>query len=205
MTYRHLLPDEIDELLDGQVGFGVAPLEAHIRECATCRAEIDAGRRVVDAIEHLPRLTASPLFAAHVMAKVDVYEPWHVAARDTVDHWAVRLTPRTRPMRVMAGAAGLSVAAVLSVACVWLASHLDAVFFFGTIARARLRDALLEQLGTAVSTIFGPQSVGALRAGGTGLLFAIIATAAVLVVAAGLAVRSAVANPGRTTRRSGTS
>ncbi len=204
MTYRHLLPDEIDELLDGQVGFGVAPLEAHIRECAACRAQIEAGRRVVEAIEHLPRLSASPLFAERVMAKVDVYEPWHVAARDAVSNWLTRLTPRSRPMRVLAGAAGLSIAAALSVACIWLGSHLDAVFFVGTIVRARLRDTLLEQAGAAVSAIFGPQSVGALRAGGPALLFAILATIAVLILAAGLAVRLAVAAPGRT-RRSGTS
>jgi hypothetical protein len=204
MTYRHLLPDEIDELLDGQVGFGVAPLEAHIRECEVCRAEIEAGRRVVDAIEHLPRLAPSPLFAERVMAKVDVYEPWHVAARDAAANWAVRLTPRSRPMRIAAGAAGLSIAAVLSVACVWLGSHLDALFFVGTIVRARLRDTLLEQLGAAVSAIFGPQSVGALRAGGPALLLAILATIAVLIVTAGLAVRLAVAGTGRP-RRSGTS
>ena len=59
-------------------------------------------------------------------------------------------------------------------------------------------------LGAAVSAIFGPQSVGALRAGGPALLFAILATIAVLIVSAGLAVRLAVAAPGRT-RRSGTS
>jgi hypothetical protein len=202
MTYRHLLPDEIDALLDGEVGFGVAPLEAHLRECATCRAEVEAGRRVMEAVEHLPRLTASPLFAEHVMAKVDVFEPWHVAARDTVEHWVARLAPQSHPMRVLAGGAGLTMAAVLSVACVWLASHLDALFFFGTIARARIRDALLEQFGGAVSTIFGPQSVAALRAGGPALLFALIATVAVLIVVAGLAVRQVVATSSRGARRS---
>ena len=160
MTHRHLLPDEIDALLDSEVGFGVAPLEAHLRECASCRADLEAGRRVVEAIEQLPRLAPTPLFGDHVMAQVNVYEPWYVAARDTADEWA-------------------------------------------TLVRARVRDTLFEQLGTAVSTVFGPQSAGALRAGGPALLFVIIATAAVLIVAAGLAVRSAVASPGRGTRRSG--
>ena len=203
MTHRHLLPDEIDALLDSEVGFGVAPLEAHLRECASCRADLEAGRRVVEAIEQLPRLAPTPLFGDHVMAQVNVYEPWYVAARDTADEWATRLVPRSRPMRVLAGGAGLSLAAALSVACVWLVGHLDAVFFFGTLVRARVRDTLFEQLGTAVSTVFGPQSAGALRAGGPALLFVIIATAAVLIVAAGRAVRSAVASPGRGTRRSG--
>lgn len=193
MTSRHLLPDEIDQLLDGEVGFGVAPLEAHVRECAQCRADLEAGQRVVETVERLPRLSPSPLFAHRVMAQVNVYEPWHVAARDSVDRWAARAVPSSRPLRVVAAAAGLSIAALLSVASVWLAGHLDAVFFFGTLVRTRLRGALLEQLGMLVSTIFGPASVDALRAGGPMLLFTVLGTGAVLIVAAGLAVRSAVA------------
>lgn len=192
MTSRHLLPDEIDQLLDGEVGFGVAPLEAHVRECAQCRDEVEAGQRIVDGVEHLPRLSPSPLFAHRVMAQVNVYEPWHVAARDFGDRWIARVTPTSRPWRVVAATGGLSIAALLSVACVWLGSHLDAVFFFGALVRTRLRDALLEQLGVVVSTVFGSGSVDALRTGGPGLLFAVLTTGAVLIVAAGLAIRSAV-------------
>lgn len=54
MTGRHLLPDEIDQLLDGEVGFGVAPLAAHLKDCPTCQAEFEVGRRWIDAIERLP-------------------------------------------------------------------------------------------------------------------------------------------------------
>ena len=43
MNHRHLLPDEIDLLLDDEVGFGVAPLKAHIRDCADCRAQARRG------------------------------------------------------------------------------------------------------------------------------------------------------------------
>ena len=42
MNHRHLLPDEIDLLLDDEVGFGVAPLKAHVRDCARLPR---AGRR----------------------------------------------------------------------------------------------------------------------------------------------------------------
>lgn len=197
MTARHLLPDEIDQLLDGEVGFGVAPLEAHVRECAQCRSELDAGRQLVESIERLPRVSPSPLFTEHVMANVNVYEPWYVAARDSAEGLVTRLVPQSRPLRVLAGAAGLSLAAAVSVVCVWLGSHLDALFFFGTIARARLRDAVLEQLGSVVSAVFGAQSVDALRGGGPALVFAVLATIVVLIVGAGFVVRSAVATSRR--------
>ena len=49
MQHRHLHPNEIDLLLDGEVGFGVAPLRAHVEGCAECRAKLDdAGIARVD-------------------------------------------------------------------------------------------------------------------------------------------------------------
>jgi hypothetical protein len=197
MTYRHLLPDEIDQLLDGETGFGIAPLEAHVRECAQCRAELDAGRRVVDAVEHLPRLAPSPAFADQVMAQVYVYEPWDVAARDAVTAWARRLVPQSRPLRVVAGVVGLSLAAVLSVASVWVVTNLNTVFFVGSIARARLRDAMLEQIGLVVSTVFGARAVDALGAGGPGVLLGALCALSALVIVAAFAVRSLVSTSRR--------
>ena len=38
---RHLLPDEIDLLVDGEAGFGGAPLKAHVRGCAECAQLFD--------------------------------------------------------------------------------------------------------------------------------------------------------------------
>src|SRR5579871_5571050 len=87
MNHRHLLPDEIDQLLDGETGFGVAPLQAHLRDCEQCQAAFEEQREVVEALEHLPRLAPSPEFASRVMAQVQIYEPWHVAARDSVVAW----------------------------------------------------------------------------------------------------------------------
>jgi hypothetical protein len=197
MAYRHLLPDEIDQLLDGETGFGIAPLEAHVRECAECRAELEAGRRVVDAMERLPRLAPSPLFADDVMAQVHIYEPWDVAARDTVGRWIGALVPQSRPLRVVAGALGLSVATAFSIACLWLGAHLDAVFFFGSIVRARLRDAVVEQIGAAVSTVFGQRAVDTLGAEGPLMLFGTLAALLVLVILAALVVRTAVSTSRR--------
>jgi hypothetical protein len=197
MAYRHLLPDEIDQLLDGETGFGIAPLEAHVRECEQCRAELDAGRQVVAAIEQLPRLAASPLFTDHVMSHVHVYEPWDVAIQDAVAGWGQRLIPQSRALRVLAGTGAITLALALSAACVWLGAHIEAVFVFGSLARARLRDVVIEQLGAVISGIFGPRAVDALGAAGPGLLFGVFVTFLLLVVLAGFAVRSVVSTSRR--------
>jgi len=194
---RHLLPDEIDQLLDGEVGFGIAPLEAHVRDCETCRAELETGRQLVASIEHLPRLAPAPAFTERVMAQVNVYEPWDVAARDTVARWVERLVPSSRPVRIAAGALGLSVATVLSLACVWLVSHLDAVFFVSSLVRTRARDVLLEGFGVVLSTVFGPQSIAALERGSAALILGLLVSLAAAVVVVAVGVRSIVVSSSR--------
>ena len=55
MKHRHLLPNEIDLLVDGEVGFGVAPLRAHVRECAECHAKLDEAREVGYCVAAAPQ------------------------------------------------------------------------------------------------------------------------------------------------------
>jgi hypothetical protein len=197
MQHRHLLPDEIDQLLDGETGFGIAPLEAHVRECAECQAELDSERGVVEAVEGLPRLAPSPLFADHVMSQVNVYVPWDVAMRDAAATWVQRFIPQSQPLRVLTGAGALTLGLALSVAFVWLGAHVEGVFFFGTLARARLRDALIEQFGTAVSALFGTRAADAVGTAGPLMLLGFISAFALLVLLAGLAVRSVVSTSRR--------
>ena len=83
MNHRHLLPNEIDLLLDGEVGFGVSPLRAHVDECEDCQARLTRSRRVVDVLEDLQHFAPTPRFADRVMAQVQIVEPWHVSAVDT--------------------------------------------------------------------------------------------------------------------------
>ena len=80
MNHRHLLPDEIDQLLDDEVGFGAAPLKAHIAECDDCRGRLDDARAVTALIEKLPHLAPSHRFSERVMGEVQPFVPWHVAA-----------------------------------------------------------------------------------------------------------------------------
>ena len=76
MQQRHLLPNELDLLLDGEVGFGVAPLRVHAADCPACRARLADARVVVDALEGLPHFAPTARFTDQVMAQVQVIEPW---------------------------------------------------------------------------------------------------------------------------------
>lgn len=184
MEHRHLLPDEIDLLLDGEVGFGVTPLKTHVRRCAQCRDELERARSLVGALEHLPHLAPSPRFASSVMARVHVFEPWHVAAVDTARRWI----PRSRPVRVLAGAMAMSLAFVLSAASLWLALRADAFMFFSGVLWDRARTRILEGLGSAVAGAFGQSALDALQSNGVlGVaLLAAVALASAGIAAAGL-------------------
>ena len=158
MDHRHLTPQEFALLVDGEEGFGMAPLAAHIDECVTCRTELEAQQQLVGSLEKLPHFTPSPLFAYHVMREVQVFEPWHVAAVNSVQ----RFVPRSRPARVLAAGLAGVVAATLTAGTVWMASRLDTVAFLAGVTVERMRglgtqavsgfvNAALGQAGTAVS------------------------------------------------------
>lgn len=181
MNHRHLLPDEIDLLIDGEVGFGVAPLQAHVDACERCRAELDAQLAVASALNELPHFTPSPLFAERVMSQVQVFQPWHVAALDTAKRWS----PSSRPARVLAAASLTMVALVLSVSAVWLAVRIDALLFFFSVAADRVRSWLLSGIAEAAGNLFGQPALDAVRAsGGVGVALALSGFFVTLVVAA---------------------
>ena len=181
MKHRHLLPNEIDLLVDGEVGFGVAPLRAHLRECAECEAKVDEAREVAIALEELPHLAPSTLFSERVMSQVQVFEPWHVAARDSL----ARLVPRSTPARAAAVVFGSGAAIVLASLSIWIAGRLDILAFLSGTAVQRGREVITSLVEGAIGTAFGPAALSFVR--GTGSVGLIIATLA-LGGAAGIAV-----------------
>lgn len=191
MNHRHLLPDEIDQLLDGEVGFGVAPLQAHLRECEDCRAAFEEERQVVEALEHLPRLAPSPEFESRVMAQVQIYEPWYIAVRDTVVAWIKALEPRSQPARLALGGAALSIAALVSLGSIWLVAHADATLFFANM----VRDAVVRGLATAgaaaTQALLGRSAAQALGQSTTAIIVASICLYIVVFAAAAFALRAA--------------
>ena len=180
MEHRHLLPDEIDQLLDGEAGFGVAPLQAHVDACPACRAELAEARQVVSALERLPHLAPSPLFANRIMSQVQVFEPWHVTALDSVKRWV----PASQSARLVGIGAASVFALLISVAAVWTAVRLDAFLFFFDLAGQRARAALFDAVGSAIANTFGDAAVDALRTGGMPAIVGITGFLALVVLAA---------------------
>lgn len=181
MNHRHLLPNEIDLLVDGEVGFGVAPLLAHIRECSDCRRELDDARHVATLLEALPRFAPSYGLADRVMAQVPVFVPWHVAARDAIAAWV----PASRPLRIMALAGASAMAAMFTVGMLWILTRADLLTFASAAAGDQVRGVVASGAREVIGTLFGPQVFVAIaQAGAAGLAL----TAAGFILAAGVAL-----------------
>jgi anti-sigma factor RsiW len=183
VNHRHLLDSEIDLLVDGEVGFGVAPLRAHLGECAECRAAYDRERALVAALEQMPHALPSSAFAERVMSEVRVFEPWHVTVLDAGRRWM----PASRPLRVVA-AAGASVVALLITAVSALAvMRADTAVFLGQLGFDRLRAGLATLGRELASAALGPDAAASLGTGGAtwGMVVA-AAIGTALVAALGL-------------------
>ena len=181
MNHRHLLPNEIDLLVDGEVGFGVAPLLAHVRECDACRQEVEDGREVASLLEELPRFAPSYGLADRVMAQVPVFVPWHVAARDAVMQWV----PASKPFRALALAGGSGLAALLTMATLWVITRGELVSMVTVAAGDRVRSAFAVGLREVLASVFGEQVFTAMAQPGIPLL---AVAGAGFVVAAAIAV-----------------
>lgn len=162
MNHRHLLPNEIDLLVDGEAGFGVAPLRAHVAECDDCRARLDDARIVVDALEDLPHFAPDSRLADRVMAQVPVFVPAHVAARDSVTRWL----PQSGPARAAAAIVGTSIAGLLTVAMVWLASRGDAAVFATSLFADRVQSLVMGTARDLAFSLLGESAVSAIQASG---------------------------------------
>jgi hypothetical protein len=182
VNHRHLLPNEIDLLVDGEGGFGLAPLRAHVRECATCRSEVDEALQVAEGLEELPHFAPRVGLADRVMAQVPVFVPWHVAARDSLARWA----PQARPLRTAALTVGTAVASVLTIATLWLVSQGDLLALAAGLAGERVRGLVGDAARELAAALFGEQflvllqQTGMIGAGLAALGFITAATVSVM-------------------------
>ena len=185
---RHLSPDEFDLLVDAdsglETGFGVAPLRAHVRQCPTCRAELEGAVEFAASLELMPHFAPSLGFADRVMTNVQVFEPWHVALADTVRG----LVPASTPLRVLAASGALVMGALLTTVTLWVLAHADELAFTTDAAAAGMRGALWNALTDAVATLAGAPT----SSGGTLALAIAMLGAAVTVAGAGLRAAAAV-------------
>ncbi|HEX9483751.1 MAG TPA: hypothetical protein VF929_04195 [Gemmatimonadaceae bacterium] len=162
MNHRHLLPNEVDLLVDGEAGFGVADLRAHLDQCAECRARVDEARSVVDALEALPHFAPDSRLTERVMAQVPLFVPAHVAARDSVARWI----PQAGPARMGAVAVFASAASAFTLALVWLAAQGDAAVFVSGLLGDRLRGAMVGAARDVAISLFGEQALRAIQGAG---------------------------------------
>ena len=159
MQHRHLLPNEIDLLVDEETGFGVQPLREHVRDCADCRARVDEAREVVASLAEVPLFAPRVGLADRVMAQVPVFVPWHVAARDAAAH----LVPTTPAARALAASLVAVVGTVLTGLTLWIATRGEALGMFAGLIGDQAREAATTAAGNAMVAVFGPQVVQAIQ------------------------------------------
>ena len=157
MQHRHLLPNEVDLLVDHESGFGVQPLREHLRDCADCRARLAEAQQVVAAMAEVPLLAPRLGMADRVMAQVPVFVPWHVAARDAVIQWV----PTGPVARVFAAVMVAVVGSVVTGLTLWIATRGDMLAVFTGLVGEEARGAITNAAGDLVVALFGPQVVSA--------------------------------------------
>src|SRR6476661_6540112 len=141
----------------------MAPLKAHLSECDECRGRFDDARAVPDLIDKLPHLVPSHRFSENVMNKVEVFVPWHVAARDSIASW-IPAASRSRKVAVFAAA---GIAGVLTLVSLALATQTDLLVFAADVLADRTRDVVVGGVGSVVVGLFGAQAFDAVARRGT--------------------------------------
>jgi hypothetical protein len=178
MNHRHLLPDEIDLLLDDdEVGFGANPLKLHVRDCTECRAKVDEARFVVESLEDLPHFAPSHSFANRVMAQVPVFVPWHVSLRQTIAQYV----PQSRSARLAVGGLATAVASVLTIAILWVSTQTDVLVVASGAAGDQVKGFIYDAGGAVLSTVFGDQMFAIIQSTGRiGIIAALLGMAAAM-------------------------
>jgi hypothetical protein len=171
MNHRHLLPEEIDLLLDDEVGFGVNPLRAHVRDCPECSARVDEGRALIAVLEDVPHLAPSHDFASRIMAQVPVFVPWHVSARQTIAQYV----PRSRSAQVAVAALATSAASLITLAILWITTQTDVLVVASGVAGDRMRGVFFDAGRLILANVFGDQTFMAIqRMGNVGIGLALV-------------------------------
>ena len=169
MHHRHLLPNEIDLLVDEESGFGMQPLREHVRDCADCRARLTEAKELVGFLAAIPLFSPRVGMADRVMALVPVFIPWHVAARDAIARW----TPTSPAARAAVAALIAVVGSLVTGLTLWIVTRGDMLAMFTGLLGERASTAVSDAAGSALVGLFGPQVVAAVQqVGPLGIAFA---------------------------------
>jgi hypothetical protein len=157
--HRHLLPNEIDLLVDEDSGFGLQPLREHVRDCADCRARLAEAQEVVSSLSEIPLFSPRLGLAERVMTQVPVFVPWHVAARDAITRW----TPTSPTARALAAALVAVAGSLVTGLTLWIATRGDMLAMFTGLVGERASSTVTDAAGEVVVALFGPQVIGAVQ------------------------------------------
>jgi hypothetical protein len=157
MTDPHLLPHQIDLLVDGDAGPGARPLREHLAGCDACGARLVAAQRAAEAIAAMPHFAPRLPFADHVMAKVQVTEPWHVALTED----ALSIVPTSGPVRSVAAAGAILSGLLFAALSLWLALRWDLASWLLHLGAERVREVASEGAGSLAAAALGARATGA--------------------------------------------
>lgn len=194
-TDRHLRPDEIELLLDGEEGFGVAPLRAHVRLCLECQGELESARELMFALDTLPDFAPSSAFADRVMSQVQVFEPWHAAATRTVEQFV----PASRPARIAAGFGAAVVAGLATAGATWAVARADMGLLVAQLGLESFREQVVAAGSDVMATVVGQPGLETLR-GSSPEVMALALGGFVAVAGMGVVGIRALATSSRTAR-----
>jgi hypothetical protein len=179
VEHRHLLPAEIDLLVDGDAHASAAGLVAQVEGCASCQRRVHEARLIASALESIPHAKPTLGFSDRVMQRVEVTPPWHGVLWDSVRG----LMPQSRAVRTLASAFAVVGGIAVTLVGGWLAWRADGAALLGAKAVEQSRVAVAGVAGDALSALVGDAAMSALRSGG---LTAAAIGAAVFVVALAL-------------------
>lgn len=180
MLQRHLFPDELELLIDSEEGPSLAPLRAHVDGCPECRDLLAVEQELVELLEHLPHTAPTGGFPERVMSQVQVFEPWHVAARDSLQ----KLVPPPGPWRTVASVGVAGAVTSVSALVLWVALRFDMALYVGQLVVERAQGALIAGVGSVVRAALGETAAAALQTGGApSALLALAGIGSALLVA----------------------
>jgi hypothetical protein len=162
MPTPHLLPADVELLLDDEAGPALASLRAHVEQCAACQSMLAVERDLLDLLEHVPHVAPTASFQDRVMARVEVFEPWHVSLRDT----AQRLVPPPGPWRWMIGAGLVGGMATVTALVVWVALRFDRALYLWHLAVERTQASIIAGVGRVIQLALGDAASSAVLVGG---------------------------------------
>jgi hypothetical protein len=117
---------------------------------------------MIFVLEDIPHFTPSTNFADRVMLQVQVFEPWHVAARNSV----LRFVPTSRPARVAAGLGLAASAGIMVTGASWVLNQADLGVVLANVGLERARTAASAAASDLVLAAVGQSGLEAWAAGG---------------------------------------